>query len=89
MIRNVIVLFRSEPHYGWVDAIGNSSQLLAIEPEERPPGVFPDINFNVSSSSPPDTSFGPPSSKEDFTELQLDIDIGGQHLREPPPSFME
>lgn len=34
---------RAEPHYGWADAIGNSVQLLSIEPLERPPGTFPSV----------------------------------------------
>ncbi|KAI5055398.1 hypothetical protein GOP47_0029527 [Adiantum capillus-veneris] len=42
--------YESDPHYGWADAIGNSSQLLAIEPRERPPGVFPDMNFSSAST---------------------------------------
>ncbi|GMH20512.1 hypothetical protein Nepgr_022353 [Nepenthes gracilis] len=32
--------YESEPHYGWADVIGDSSQLLSIQPRERPPGVY-------------------------------------------------
>lgn len=35
--------YQAEPHYGWADAIGNSVQLLSIEPLERPPGTFPSV----------------------------------------------
>ncbi|MCO5572715.1 hypothetical protein L7F22_026474 [Adiantum nelumboides] len=45
-----VTYYESDPHYGWADAIGNSSQLLAIEPRERPPGVFPDMNFTSASN---------------------------------------
>ncbi|GMH04659.1 hypothetical protein Nepgr_006499 [Nepenthes gracilis] len=30
-----------EPHYGWADVVGDSTQLLSIQPRERPPGVYP------------------------------------------------
>ncbi|XP_024388478.1 protein EARLY STARVATION 1, chloroplastic isoform X2 [Physcomitrium patens] len=35
--------YQAEPHYGWADAIGNSEQLLNIEPLERPSGAFPSV----------------------------------------------
>ncbi|XP_024380955.1 protein EARLY STARVATION 1, chloroplastic isoform X1 [Physcomitrium patens] len=35
--------YQAEPHYGWADAIGNSVQLLSIQPLERPPGTFPNV----------------------------------------------
>ncbi|MCH87249.1 hypothetical protein A2U01_0008115, partial [Trifolium medium] len=41
--------YEAEPHYGWADVVGDSSQLLSIEPRERPPGVLPNLDF----SSPP------------------------------------
>ncbi|KAK2446609.1 inactive purple acid phosphatase protein [Trifolium repens] len=44
--------YEAEPHYGWADVVGDSSQLLSIEPRERPPGVFPNLDF----SSPPSPS---------------------------------
>ncbi|KAJ4802918.1 inactive purple acid phosphatase-like protein [Rhynchospora pubera] len=43
--------YESEPHYGWADVVGDSTQLLSIKPVERPPGVFPDFG----SSTPPET----------------------------------
>lgn len=43
--------YESEPHYGWAEAIGNSVQLLAIEMRERPPGVYPDLDFGILSIS--------------------------------------
>lgn len=49
---------RAEPHYGWADVVGDSSQLLSIEPRERPPGVYPNIDFG---SSPPPPDNVPPS----------------------------
>ncbi|CAN1163188.1 hypothetical protein LINPERPRIM_LOCUS32527 [Linum perenne] len=47
--------YEAEPHYGWADVVGDSTQLLSIQPRERPPGVFPDLDFGPpsSSSSPP------------------------------------
>ena len=47
---------RAEPHYGWADVVGDSNQLLSIQPVERPPGVFPTFDF---SSSPPRTDEPP------------------------------
>ncbi|EXB56336.1 hypothetical protein L484_024878 [Morus notabilis] len=51
--------YEAEPHYGWPDVVGDSSQLLSIEPPVRPPGVYPNLDFGSSSSSakpppPPD-----------------------------------
>ncbi|KAH7420653.1 hypothetical protein KP509_13G015800 [Ceratopteris richardii] len=54
--------YESDPHYGWADAIGNSSQLLAIESRERPPGVFPDMNF--ASTSPQFSNPTPPENDD-------------------------
>ncbi|GAB2300441.1 Protein EARLY STARVATION 1, chloroplastic [Dionaea muscipula] len=34
--------YEAEPHYGWADVVGDSTQLLSIQPRERPPGVYPD-----------------------------------------------
>ncbi|KAL6511926.1 Protein EARLY STARVATION 1, chloroplastic [Orobanche gracilis] len=42
----------AEPHYGWAGAVGDLSQLLSIQPRERPPGVFPSLDFG-SSRTPP------------------------------------
>ncbi|KAK3038854.1 hypothetical protein RJ639_028576 [Escallonia herrerae] len=30
---------RADPHYGWADVVGDSSQLLSINPRDRPPGA--------------------------------------------------
>lgn len=51
--------YEAEPHYGWADVVGDTSQLLSIEPRERPPGVYPD-----PPPPPPDdgASDSPPSS---------------------------
>lgn len=43
--------YEAEPHYGWADVVGDSNQLLSIEHLERPPGVFPNLDF-VSPPSP-------------------------------------
>ncbi|KAI4336708.1 hypothetical protein L6164_015200 [Bauhinia variegata] len=55
--------YEAEPHYGWADVVGDSIQLLSIQPRERPPGVFPNLNFGLSQSpssdDPPEES--PPS----------------------------
>ncbi|XP_038704072.1 uncharacterized protein LOC120000195 [Tripterygium wilfordii] len=47
------------PHYGWADVVGDSGQLLSIQPRERPPGVYPNIDFR---SSPPSPDDDPPST---------------------------
>ncbi|GLT94496.1 hypothetical protein SLE2022_122340 [Rubroshorea leprosula] len=44
--------YEAEPHYGWADVVGDSSQLLSIKPRERPPGVYPDIDFGSSPDKP-------------------------------------
>ncbi|XP_047319721.1 uncharacterized protein LOC124923792 isoform X2 [Impatiens glandulifera] len=47
--------YDAEPHYGWAEVVGDSVQLLTIEPREKPPGFFSTIDFRSSSSpSPPD-----------------------------------
>ncbi|KAG6435825.1 hypothetical protein SASPL_100703 [Salvia splendens] len=54
--------YEADPHYGWADVVGDSTQLLSIQPRERPPGVFPTLDFG-SSPPPPaenaDTSSDP------------------------------
>ncbi|KAJ8437448.1 hypothetical protein Cgig2_031969 [Carnegiea gigantea] len=42
--------YEAEPHYGWADVVGDSTQLLSIQPRERPPGVYP----NPPPPPPPD-----------------------------------
>ncbi|KAG6783594.1 hypothetical protein POTOM_009251 [Populus tomentosa] len=49
--------YEAEPHYGWADVVGDSSQLLSIEPQERPPGVYPYLDFG--SSPPPSADDSP------------------------------
>ncbi|XP_028784708.1 uncharacterized protein LOC114740672 isoform X2 [Neltuma alba] len=49
--------YEAEPHYGWADVVGDSTQLLSIEPRERPPGVFPDLDFG--STTPPRSDVPP------------------------------
>lgn len=46
--------YEAEPHYGWADVVGDSSQLLSIEPRERPPGVYPNLDFGPSPPPPVD-----------------------------------
>jgi hypothetical protein len=55
---------RAEPHYGWADVVGDSTQLLSIQPVERPPGVFPAIDFS-SAPPPKDAPPGMPPSPLD------------------------
>ncbi|XP_071732016.1 protein EARLY STARVATION 1, chloroplastic-like isoform X2 [Rutidosis leptorrhynchoides] len=56
--------YEAEPHYGWADVVGDSSQLLSIQPQEKPPGVYPYPDFGPSSSpsmpKPQDDSPSPP-----------------------------
>lgn len=54
-------LNRAEPHYGWADVVGNSSQLLSIQPRDRPPGVFPSMDFGPSL--PPEDELPPTLSQ--------------------------
>ncbi|XP_011657351.1 uncharacterized protein LOC101214256 isoform X1 [Cucumis sativus] len=49
--------YEAEPHYGWADVVGDSSQLLSIEARERPPGVYPNLDFG---STPPAPTEEPP-----------------------------
>eukprot|EP00252_Welwitschia_mirabilis_P008922 TRINITY_DN21184_c0_g1_i2.p1 TRINITY_DN21184_c0_g1~~TRINITY_DN21184_c0_g1_i2.p1 ORF type:complete len:505 (-),score=105.81 TRINITY_DN21184_c0_g1_i2:346-1860(-) len=63
--------YEAEPHYGWADAVGDSTQLLSIQPRERPPGVYPDLDFGSFSpfekpapASPPDDPESPPGPQE-------------------------
>eukprot|EP00268_Persea_americana_P020998 TRINITY_DN2101_c1_g1_i3.p1 TRINITY_DN2101_c1_g1~~TRINITY_DN2101_c1_g1_i3.p1 ORF type:complete len:436 (-),score=101.90 TRINITY_DN2101_c1_g1_i3:945-2252(-) len=58
--------YEAEPHYGWADVVGNSSQLLSIQPRERPPGVYPSLDFGSSGPAPQDDDplDTPPSSSE-------------------------
>ncbi|KAF2324766.1 hypothetical protein GH714_016700 [Hevea brasiliensis] len=55
--------YEAEPHYGWADVVGDSTQLLSIKPTERPPGVYPNLDFRSSppSSTDDDSSDLPPS----------------------------
>ncbi|KAF3969900.1 hypothetical protein CMV_006345 [Castanea mollissima] len=48
--------YEAEPHYGWADVVGDSSQLLSIELRERPPGVYPNLDFGSSPPPPSDDS---------------------------------
>nr|GMC85002.1 inactive purple acid phosphatase-like protein [Ipomoea batatas]GMD43608.1 inactive purple acid phosphatase-like protein [Ipomoea batatas]GME19351.1 inactive purple acid phosphatase-like protein [Ipomoea batatas] len=64
--------YEAEPHYGWADVVGDSNQLLSIQPRERPPGVYPNMDFGPtapppSSSQPSDEL--PPSSSQPNDEL--------------------
>ncbi|XP_022153171.1 uncharacterized protein LOC111020728 isoform X3 [Momordica charantia] len=49
--------YEAEPHYGWADVVGDSSQLLSIKARERPPGVYPNLDFG---STPPAPAEEPP-----------------------------
>ncbi|KAM0041639.1 hypothetical protein Hdeb2414_s0011g00368601 [Helianthus debilis subsp. tardiflorus] len=42
--------YEAEPHYGWADVVGDSSQLLSIQPQEKPPGVYPYLDFGSTPS---------------------------------------
>ncbi|XP_022946162.1 uncharacterized protein LOC111450324 isoform X1 [Cucurbita moschata] len=44
--------YEAEPHYGWADVVGDSSQLLSIKARERPPGVYPNLDFGSTPSAP-------------------------------------
>ncbi|KAK9129275.1 hypothetical protein Sjap_009762 [Stephania japonica] len=50
--------YEAEPHYGWADVVGDSGQLLSIQPRERPPGVYPNIEYG---SPPPPSADEPPT----------------------------
>ncbi|KAK4351813.1 hypothetical protein RND71_027331 [Anisodus tanguticus] len=53
--------YEAEPHYGWADVVGDSTQLLSIQPRERPPGVFPNMDFRPSL--PPEDELPPTLSQ--------------------------
>ncbi|KAF8377720.1 hypothetical protein HHK36_031104 [Tetracentron sinense] len=63
--------YEAEPHYGWVDVVGDSSQLLSIQPRERPPGVYPNLDFRLSPPPPSedDPLDLPPQSDDDPPDL--------------------
>ncbi|KAE9603508.1 hypothetical protein Lal_00001787 [Lupinus albus] len=44
--------YDAEPHYGWADVVGDSIQLLSIQPREMPFGVFPNLDFGSLPPSP-------------------------------------
>ncbi|MCD7450228.1 hypothetical protein HAX54_004525, partial [Datura stramonium] len=50
--------YESQPHYGWADVVGDSSQLFSIQPREQPPRVYPNIDFG---SSVPSDDESPPT----------------------------
>ncbi|XP_056164199.1 protein EARLY STARVATION 1, chloroplastic isoform X3 [Syzygium oleosum] len=54
--------YEAEPHYGWADVVGDSTQLLSIKPRDRPPGVYPNLDFGSAASPPPDDSEEPPAA---------------------------
>ncbi|KAL6907700.1 hypothetical protein ACP4OV_002739 [Aristida adscensionis] len=56
--------YEAEPHYGWADVVGDSTQLLSIQPLERPPGVYPTIDFSSSPPTKDDPPGIPPSPLE-------------------------
>ncbi|KAF3446882.1 hypothetical protein FNV43_RR12062 [Rhamnella rubrinervis] len=58
--------YEAEPHYGWADVVGDSSQLLSIKPREKPPGFYPNLDFGSSppSPSPPPPPPSPPPLQE-------------------------
>ncbi|ERM96367.1 uncharacterized protein LOC18424299 isoform X1 [Amborella trichopoda] len=53
--------YEAEPHYGWADAVGDSTQLLSIQPRERPPGVYPTMDFGSTpqEQQPPENPHPP------------------------------
>ncbi|GFP86944.1 hypothetical protein PHJA_000838200 [Phtheirospermum japonicum] len=55
--------YEADPHYGWADVVGDSSQLLSIQPRERPPGVFPNLDFGSSTPGP-----GEPPESSSFSD---------------------
>ncbi|KAL4579048.1 hypothetical protein LXL04_015183 [Taraxacum kok-saghyz] len=40
IVVNEETFYKAEPHYGWADVVGDSTQLLSIQPQEKPPGVY-------------------------------------------------
>ncbi|MFS8006396.1 hypothetical protein Hanom_Chr14g01248681 [Helianthus anomalus] len=56
--------YEAEPHYGWAEVIGDSSQLLSIQPQDKPPGVYPFLDFG-SSPLPPQGGSSPSIPPQD------------------------
>ncbi|XP_008791988.2 uncharacterized protein LOC103708710 [Phoenix dactylifera] len=55
--------YEAEPHYGWADVVGDSTQLLSIQPQEKSPGGYTGLYFGSSppeTDDPPDTPPTPP-----------------------------
>lgn len=48
----VVFSTRSEPHYGWKDALANSKQLLAIEIRELPEEVTKEPRNGATAEGP-------------------------------------
>ncbi|CAI9771449.1 unnamed protein product [Fraxinus pennsylvanica] len=50
--------YEADPHYGWADVVGDSTQLLSIQPRERPDGIYPNLDFGSTppTGEPPDES---------------------------------
>uniref|UniRef100_A0A7N0T005 Uncharacterized protein n=1 Tax=Kalanchoe fedtschenkoi TaxID=63787 RepID=A0A7N0T005_KALFE len=55
--------YEAEPHYGWADVVGDSTQLLSIQPRERPSAVFQDTDHASSSSPSTDDDSDQPTSQ--------------------------
>ncbi|XP_010918224.1 protein EARLY STARVATION 1, chloroplastic [Elaeis guineensis] len=54
--------YEAEPHYGWADVVGDSTQLLSIQPQEKPPGGYSGLDFGSlppGTDDPPDTPSTP------------------------------
>ncbi|CAI9270439.1 unnamed protein product [Lactuca saligna] len=50
---------KAEPYYGWADVVGDSTQLLSIQPQEKSLGGYPYPDFR--SFPPPPQGRDPPS----------------------------
>ncbi|KAL7615381.1 hypothetical protein Lser_V15G04939 [Lactuca serriola] len=59
IVVNEETYYKAEPHYGWADVVGDSTQLLSIQPQEKPPGGYPYPDFG--SFPPPPQGRDPPS----------------------------
>ncbi|XP_042439537.1 protein RNA-directed DNA methylation 3-like isoform X1 [Zingiber officinale] len=47
--------YEAMPHYGWAEVVGDSTQLLSIQPRQKHPSVHPNVEFDASEEdTPPD-----------------------------------
>ncbi|XP_074584444.1 protein EARLY STARVATION 1, chloroplastic-like [Curcuma longa] len=50
--------YEAMPQYGWAEVVGDSTQLLSIQPYQKHPSVIPNVEFDASDKdTPPDENW--------------------------------